>query len=113
MTADEISSQIFFIHEHSEKLKSKRFVLVGVNVHTGVYRRLWNIVKFEGFRDNIMSDALLPLIVQYKSLRLTQRTLTSFPGSTFQRTSSFYNARCSISFISTSTYNTCTHTYPM
>ena len=88
MTADEISSQIFFIHEHSEKLKSKRFVLVGVNVHTGVYRRLWNIVKFEGFRDNIMSDALLPmnfslLIVQYKSLRLTRRTLTSFPGSTF------------------------------
>lgn len=43
-----------------KKIKLKRFVLVGVNVHTGVYRRLWNIVKFEVFRDNIMSDALLP-----------------------------------------------------
>ena len=60
MTADEISSHIFLYINIMKKLKLKRFVLVGVNVHTGVYRRLWNIVKFEGFRDNIMSDALLP-----------------------------------------------------
>lgn len=58
MTA-EISSHIFSYMNIMKKLKLKRFVLVGVNVHT-VYRRLWNIVKFEGFRDNIMSDALLP-----------------------------------------------------
>lgn len=59
MTADEISSQIFFIHEHSEKIKVETLCFSWCYIHTGVYRRLWNIVKFEGFRDNIMSDALL------------------------------------------------------